>query len=92
MPDQFKYWLAVNQIRSGEVGLFEALSDPGNVLQASAFLSLLPFPAPVSVISLEFYNTFLYIVLFLFCIKRKYSRVFQCGFIYYFLVWLYILA
>ena len=83
MPDQFKYWLAVNQIRSGEVGLFEALSDPGNVLQASAFLSLLPFPAPVSVISLGFYNTFLYIVLFFILYKKKIFTSFS--------VWFYLL-
>lgn len=71
MPDQFKYWLAVNQIRSGEVGFFEALSDPGNVLQASAFFSVLPFPAPFSVISLGFHNTFLYIILFFILYKKN---------------------
>lgn len=64
MPDQFRYWRGVNAIRSGDLGLFEALSDPGNVLQASALLAFLPFPAPVSVISLGFYNTFIYIILF----------------------------
>lgn len=80
MPDQFKYWLAVNQIRSGEVGLFEALSDPGNVLQASAFLSLLPFPAPVSVISLGFYNTFIYIALFFVLYKKKIFTKFSLWF------------
>lgn len=83
MPDQFKYWLAVNQIRSGEVGLFEALSDPGNVLQASAFLSLLPFPAPVSVISLGFYNTFIYIVLFFILYKKNIFTKFS--------IWFYLL-
>ncbi len=83
MPDQFKYWLAVNQIRSGEVGFFEALSDPGNILQASAFLSALPFPAPVSVISLGFYNTFLYIVLFFVLYKKKIFTKFS--------VWFYLL-
>lgn len=64
MPDQFRYWRGVNAVRSGELGFFEALSDPGNVLQASALLTLLPFPAPVSIISLGFYNTFIYTVLF----------------------------
>src|SRR5690606_20994867 len=71
MPDQVKYWLAVNQIRSGEVGFFEALSDPGNVLLASAFFSVLPFPAPFSVISLGFHNTFLYIILFFILYKKN---------------------
>lgn len=83
MPDQFKYWLAVNQIRSGEVGLFEALSDPGNVLQASAFFSVLPFPAPVSVLSLGFYNTFIYIVLFFILYRKKVFTKFS--------VWFYLL-
>ncbi|WP_227687999.1 hypothetical protein [Psychrobacter immobilis] len=64
MPDQFGYWYGVNAIRSGEVSLIEALFDPGNTLQASALLSILPFPAPVSIISLGFYNTFIYLILF----------------------------
>lgn len=64
MSDQFKYWQNVNDIRSGYLSYSEALRDPGDVPQASAFLSLLPFPAPVSVASLGFYNTFLYIILF----------------------------
>lgn len=83
MPDQFKYWLAFNQIRSGEVGLFEAFNDPGNVLQASAFFSLLPFPAPVSVLSLGFYNTFLYIVLFFILYKKNIFTKFS--------IWFYLL-
>ena len=83
MPDQFKYWLAVNQIRSGEISFFEALNDPGNVLQASAFLSALPFPAPVSVLSLGFHNTFLYIVLFFILYKKKVFTRFS--------VWFYLL-
>ena len=64
MPDQFKYWRGVNAIRSGDIGLVEALFNEANTLQASFFLSLLPFPSPVSPISLGFYNTFLYIILF----------------------------
>lgn len=64
MPDQFKYWAGVNNIRTNQIGFFDALSDSGNVLQASAFLSILPFPSPISVISLGFYNTFIYIALF----------------------------
>ncbi|MEJ6552475.1 hypothetical protein PQI08_07990 [Psychrobacter pacificensis] len=83
MPDQFKYWTAVNQIRSGEVSFFEALSDSGNVLQASAFLSVLPFPAPFSVISLGFYNTFIYIVLFFVLYKKNIFTGFS--------IWFYLL-
>lgn len=64
MPDQFKYWTGVNLIRSGQVDISQALSNLGNVFQASAFLSILPFPTPASIISLGFYNTFLYIILF----------------------------
>ncbi|MDX2372583.1 hypothetical protein NJD71_00395 [Psychrobacter sp. PP-21] len=64
MPDQFKYWRGVNALRNGELSYIDALVNGGNVEQASAFLALIPFPAPVSVISLGFYNTFLYIILF----------------------------
>lgn len=64
MPDQLKYWRGVNDIRNGSIGVFEALLDDGNVAQASLFLSIIPFPTPVSYISLGFYNTFIYIVLF----------------------------
>ncbi|TXD98101.1 hypothetical protein ES754_03920 [Psychrobacter frigidicola] len=71
MPDQLKYWLTVNNIRSGEMGFFEALNDSGNVLQASALLASIPFPTPVSVISLGFYNTFLYIILFFILYVKK---------------------
>lgn len=70
MSDQFKYWKSVNEIRSGEIGLIEAFNTDSNVIQASAFLSLLPFPSPKSVLSLGFYNTFLYIILF-FILYRK---------------------
>jgi len=64
MPDQFKYWRAVNSLRSGQLGVLEALASIGNVNQASVFLASIPFPTPVSVISLGFYNTFIYIILF----------------------------
>lgn len=64
MSDQFKYWQDVNDIRSGHLTYLQAINDPGDVPQASAFLSLLPLPSPVSVASLGFYNTFLYIMLF----------------------------
>src|SRR5690606_40394218 len=43
---------------------------------ASAMLALLPFPAPVSPISLGFYNTFLYIVLFfVLYVKNIFTKV-----------------
>lgn len=64
MPDQFQYWRAVNALRNGQLGLIEALTSTGNVNQASIFLASIPFPTPVSVISLGFYNTFIYIILF----------------------------
>lgn len=64
MPDQLKYWVAVNEIRSGNLGFVDSLLTGGNVEQASAFFSLMPFPTPVSPISLGFYNTFIYIILF----------------------------
>ncbi len=64
MPDQFKYWLQTNEIRVGNLGLIDALTSGQNVKQASVFFSLMPFPTPVSPISLGFYNTFLYLLLF----------------------------
>ncbi|WP_227686364.1 hypothetical protein [Psychrobacter sp. NG27] len=76
MPDQFRYWLGVNAIRSGEMGFIEAFTGGDNVFQSSALLSLLPFPAPVSPISLGFYNTFLYIVLFfILYVKNIFTKV-----------------
>lgn len=83
MPDQFKYWRGVNDIRNGDIGLVEAFIDPGNVLQASAFLSLIPFPKPFSVISLGFYNTFLFIILFFILYKNKVFTRFS--------IWFYLL-
>jgi len=76
MPDQFRYWRSVNALRSGELGFIEALTNGGNVEQASAMLSLIPFPTPVSVISLGFYNTFLYIILFFILqVKKIFTKV-----------------
>ncbi len=37
MPDQFQYWRAVNSLRSGQLGVLEALTSTGNVNQASIF-------------------------------------------------------
>ena len=76
MPDQFRYWRSVNALRSGELGFIEALTNGGNVEQASAMLSLIPFPTPVSVLSLGFYNTFLYIILFFILqVKKIFTKV-----------------
>lgn len=83
MPDQFKYWRGVNTIRSGELGLIEALTGDGNILEASAMLAMLPFPKPVSVISLGFYNTFLYIILFFILYNKKIFTNFS--------IWFYLL-
>lgn len=64
MPDQFKYWRWTNEIRAGNLSIIDALSGGMNTQQASVFFSLMPFPTPVSPISLGFHNTFLYIILF----------------------------
>lgn len=71
MPDQFKYWRGVNALRNGELSYIDALVNGGNVEQASALLASLPFFSPVSVISLGFYNTFLYIILFFVLYAKK---------------------
>ncbi|WP_435980174.1 hypothetical protein [Psychrobacter sp. DM4] len=71
MPDQFKYWRAVNSLRNGELSFTQAFISDGNVNQASFFFALLPFPTPVSPISLGFYNTFLYIILFFVLYVKK---------------------
>lgn len=71
MPDQFKYWQGVNAIRNGEITFINALFGTGNVLEASALLSLLPFPKPLSIISLGFYNTFLFSLLFFILYTKK---------------------
>ena len=80
MPDQFRYWIGVNDIRSGRIDFFDALSDPGNVLQASALLALIPLPTPISIISLGFYNTLLYIVLFFVLYVKKAFTTFSLWF------------
>lgn len=76
MPDQFRYWRGVNAIRSGDLNILEAITDSGNTIPASAMLALIPLPAPVSIISLGFYNTFIYIVLFFILhIKNVFTKV-----------------
>lgn len=72
MPDQFKYWKAVNGLRSGDVDFLVALEGgDGNVVQSGVFFALMPFPTPVSPISLGFYNTFIYIILFFILYVKK---------------------
>jgi len=76
MPDQLVYWAGVNEIRNGDLSFYEAFSSGKNTLQASAFLSILPFPTPVSPISLGFYNTFIYIALFfILYVKNFFTKV-----------------
>lgn len=64
MPDQFKYWRWTNEIRAGNLTIIDALVGGQNTQQASVFFALMPFPTPVSPISLGFNNTFIYIGLF----------------------------
>lgn len=76
MPDQYKYWRAVNALRHGDLGFIEALGSSGNVVKASVFFALMPFPTPVSPISLGFYNTFIYIVLFfILYVKNVFTKI-----------------
>ena len=83
LPDQFGYWHGVNAIRNGDINFADILGDSGNVMQASAMLSLLPFPTPVSIISLGFYNTFLYLILFFILYVKKVFTKFS--------IWFYLL-
>ena len=71
MPDQFRYWNSVNDLRSGELSFVTAFQSSDTVLTASALLALIPFPTPVSIISLGFYNTFLYLILFFILYTKK---------------------
>lgn len=80
MPDQFNYLEGVYAIRNGEIGLIDALMDPGNVLQASAMLAVIPLPTAVSVISIGFYNTFLYLILFFILYIKKIFTKFSIWF------------
>lgn len=76
MPDQFRYWQSVNDLRSGELSFVTAFQSSDTVLTASALLALVPFPTPVSIISLGFYNTFLYLILFfILYVKNIFTKV-----------------
>lgn len=70
MPDVFKYWRDFNAIRDGDIGLFQALSM-GNVKQASALFSMMPFPFAVTPLSLGFFNSFIYISLFFWLYRKR---------------------
>lgn len=76
MPDQAKYWRAVNALRSGDIGFIEGLMAESRVVKASVFFALMPFPTPVSPISLGFYNTFIYIILFfILYVKNIFTKI-----------------
>lgn len=82
MPDALTYWREFNAIRSGELGIFEALGA-GNVKHAAALFALMPFPMAVTPLSIGFFNTFLYLALFLW-LHRK-------GVFTHFSMWFYLL-
>lgn len=82
MGDQLRYWASVNAIRDGQLSFIDALNS-GNVQQASFFLALIPFPSPFSYISLGFYNTALYIILFFILFKKNVFTRFS--------IWFYLL-
>jgi hypothetical protein len=83
MPDQFEYWRSFNEIRSGEMGIFDALVGR-NTEQAALFFSFMPFPAAVSPLSLGFFNSFLYVLVFYFLYSR---RVFTSVSMWFFLLY-----
>ena len=70
MGDQLRYWAGVNAIRDGQLSFLDALNG-GNVAQASFFLALIPLPSPFSYISLGFYNTALFIIMFFILFKKN---------------------
>lgn len=70
MPDGFKYWYELNAIRSGQLGIFEAMSA-GDVERAAMLFALMPFPVAVTPLSIGFYNTFLYSALFLWLYRKS---------------------
>lgn len=82
MPDALKYWRELNAIRSGELGILEALGS-GNVEQAAALFSVMPFPFAITPLSIGFYNTFLYSFLFLWLYRK--------GVFTHFSMWFYLL-
>ncbi|KAF0286409.1 hypothetical protein BA899_09655 [Spiribacter sp. SSL99] len=64
LGDQFRYWRQFNAIRAGELPLIEALVAGGNVEQAAALFAMIPLPMALSPISLGFFNTLIWVVLF----------------------------
>jgi len=82
MPDALKYWRELNAIRSGGLGILEAL-NAGNVKRAAAFFSVMPLPLAVTPLSIGFYNTFLYSSLFVWLYGK--------GVFTHFSMWFYLL-
>jgi len=83
MPDAFKYWRSFNAIRAGDLALYDAWIA-GNVDQAAVLFSFMPFPFAVTPLSLGFYNTFLYVVLFFWLYGK---RVFTPVSLWFFLLY-----
>jgi len=69
MPDTFKYWQHFNEIRAGDLTFFSAFGS-GTVETASAFFAVMPFPFAVTPLSLGFFNTLLFIALFMWLYKK----------------------
>lgn len=67
LGDQFRYWKAVNEIRS-----FQPLSESDTVTYASYLLALIPLPFNETVRSLGFFNKFLYLSIIFFLIQKKF--------------------
>jgi hypothetical protein len=71
MPDAFKYWQAVNDLRSGSASFLDLWVSGSNVEQASVLLSIVPLPFAFTPMSLGFYNTFIYLWLFYWLVKKR---------------------
>ena len=67
LGDQFRYWRAVNEIRS-----LHTLTDGGTIAYASYFLALIPLPFNETVRSLGFFNKFLYLITIFFLIQKRF--------------------
>ena len=83
MPDAFKYWRSFNTIRAGDLAFYDAWMG-GNVDQAAVLFSFMPFPFAVTPLSLGFYNTFLYVVVFFWLYGK---RVFTPVSLWFFLLY-----
>ena len=82
MPDQYRYWLMVQDIRSGNIfhdinlfnGYIEAIknSSRDSVEQASYFLSIIPIPFHETIRSLGFANKAMYIAIVFFLYGNRF--------------------